>query len=108
MQNQPASTFARDNQLKIRVDVRSIANSEYTGTVTITIYDECNVPVAVETVDLPIDGVDTDSAIETLSIPLYAYVGTATVYVNVLTQLPSLGGVPFCPETSKNFQISVA
>jgi hypothetical protein len=41
-----------------------------------------------------------------LFIPSWAFVGTATIYVTVLTALPTSGGVPLCPQQIANFQIT--
>jgi len=40
-----------------------------------------------------------------ITIPPWAFVGSATVYVNVFTDYPSAGGIPYCPEKSAAFSI---
>ncbi|MCW3983827.1 MAG: cohesin domain-containing protein [Candidatus Bathyarchaeota archaeon] len=107
MTNTPATNFARDTQMQVNVTVRNIASSAYTGLICVSIFDENNVPVANAKVFVTIAGGETVSTIQTLSIPHYAFIGQAKAYVDVLTQLPSLGGVPYCPEVAQTFAITL-
>ena len=110
--NAPASSFARagstsTGQMEVQISVRNIASlTAYTGRVVITLSDEANVPVAVitETITVPAGATHTDA--QTLTIPHYAFVGQAKAYVDVLTNLPSVGGVPYCPEAATPFSIT--
>jgi hypothetical protein len=105
--NAPASSFARGTQMKVNVTLSNIRTVAVTTTLTITICDNCNVPVASFTVDITVPAQGQTAAAGTLNIPSYAFVGTATAYANALTQLPSQGGVPYCPEGNKQFVITV-
>jgi hypothetical protein len=105
--NMPASSFSRDGPtMKVNVTVRNIANTPMTGKVCVTIYDEAHVPVAVAEVDLTVPAGISAATAQTIDLPHYSFVGQATAYVNILTQLPSLGGVPYCPEASQGFTIT--
>jgi hypothetical protein len=105
--NAPASSFARGTQMKINVTLSNIRTVAVTTTLTMTIYDNCNVPVAAFFVDITVPAQGQTAIAGTLNIPTYAFVGTATAYVNALTQLPSLGGVPYCPEGTRQFLITI-
>jgi hypothetical protein len=74
-------------------------------TVTITVYDSDDVPIyaCLNTVENPST---TTSTSTTFTIPTWAFVGKATVYVNILTNNPLDGGVPICPQLTANFQIT--
>jgi hypothetical protein len=102
------TSVARSNQMKVLVSVSNIRDVAVNCLVCFTLVDEGSVPIQCVTVNLSADPGDTE---ETgtgtmITIPEWAFVGTATAYVNVLTNLPSLGGVPFCPEASMNFGIT--
>jgi hypothetical protein len=106
-----ATSFARSTpssgQMKVNVTVRNIATTTaYTGKECITIYDEGNVPVAVVQIDVTVPAGQTVSIAQTITIPHYAFAGQAKAYVNILTNFPSLGGVPYCPETVQPFSIT--
>jgi hypothetical protein len=102
----PAVSFARGEMVKVNMTLSNIRNVDVDVTYTVTIYDEAQVPIAAWSADSSVDANDADWFAETLAIPTYAFVGQATVYINVLTTLPSLGGVPYCPEASINFAIT--
>jgi hypothetical protein len=40
-----------------------------------------------------------------MTIPKWAFVGTATVYANLFNNYPYIGGVPYCPEDPAEFTI---
>jgi hypothetical protein len=80
----PAYSFPRSTgapatgQMQVVVNVTNLASSVKSGKVCVTIYRPSS------TVSLP--------------IPRYAFVGNFKVYVSLVTALPSLGGVVYCPE----------
>jgi hypothetical protein len=101
---QMSASVHRSQTTNINITVQSIANTP--SVLTVTICDEQKVPIAFVTKSLsstPAGGPVT--ATVNLTIPSWAFVGTATVYVNLLTSLPTSGGVPLCPEKTANFQI---
>ncbi len=106
--NAPATSFARDAQMKVSVTVQNIAQASYSGLVCVTIFDEANVPVATVKVDLTVPGGSSATAVQTITIPHYTFVGQAIAYVDILTQLPSLGGVPYSPEQSQGLTITAS
>jgi len=64
--------------------------------VTFTVLDSNNVPVAAALVVPALTGTST-TVQEKLNIPNYAFTGTATVNVNILTPL----GDPYCPQNGE-------
>jgi hypothetical protein len=105
--NQAAVSFTRGSLVKINATLSNIRSVDVGATVTMVIYDENQVPIGFYVVDLTVDAEDSTSIAGSISIPSYAFVGQAVVYVNSLTQLPSQGGVPYCPEESVEFSITV-
>lgn len=104
--NTPATSFARESSVKVNVTLSNIRKVDVATTVTITIYDEAKVPIAAFVVEISVTAQGQTWTAGTMTIPSWAFVGQATVYVNALTQLPSLSGVPCCPESAINFQIT--
>ncbi len=100
----PAS-IQRGSAIPLSVTIQNIADSVVLSTVTITVYDNANVAIGVFTATNinPINGTSVVTA--SILIPTWAFVGKATVYVDVLTNVSNLGGVPYCPEKTANFQI---
>lgn len=99
----PASA-ARGSPMTISVSIQNLENITLTSTLTITIYDQNDVPIYTSITN-NINAADGATVKVTFTVPTYAFVGEATVYVNILTANPTSGGVPLCPETTANFQI---
>jgi len=97
----------RQNSITINVTTQCVESAPLWSSLTITIYDEVNVPIAsyVEPNPNQTAGAGQTHVSTTLKIPSWAFVGTATVYLDVLTNSPTLEGVPYCPERTANFQI---
>ena len=98
------STVARGTLMNITVTVQDIINTTPWAELTITIYDNESVPI--DNVIIHSSSVTNNIASTTVTIPTWAFVGTATVYVNILSADPLAGGVPLCPEQSASFQIT--
>lgn len=94
------------NDITIDVTVHNIAFSSYDAFLTIVAYDNCQVPIGKATAYITADPeVDTVFPGFTITIPKWAFVGTAALYVNLFTAPPKAGGVPYCPEYSTTFTI---
>jgi hypothetical protein len=91
--------------MTIDVDLRSISMIARHVFLTIVASDECDVPIGIATAEFDVDPEDGWSAGHTITIPSWAFVGTGTIYVNVFTDYPSYGGVPYCPEGTEIFII---
>lgn len=99
--------FARKSFVGIELALQNIAMTERKTTLTITIYDSLNLSInSMEVKDFAVqpNGVLV-YAYYFLSIPENATTGDAFVYACAYTASVKLGGVPYCPEVSKNFLI---
>ncbi len=96
----PASV-QRSQSISIKVTVLT----DVPSILSVTICDSQQVPIDFSTANIAPTSAGTVTITLTFTIPSWAYVGTATVYVNVLTNLPTDGGVPLCPQQTANFQI---
>ena len=99
------SSVARGGKMTVKVDIQNTGGITLGSTVAITIYDQNDVPIgsSLSTVTNAASGASISA---TFTIPTWAYVGEATVYVNILTGNPTSGGVPLCPERIANFLIT--
>jgi len=101
-----ASTYHKGEQMYFTLTLKNIALSTKTATLTVVVYDDVGVPIGLFKVpDWDIEGDFEGPFLTTVGIevPTWAFVGTAKVYANAYTMLPSLGGVPYCPEVSAEF-----
>ena len=94
----------RQSIVKINVTVQNISNKPTWSTLSVTIYDEVNVPIC-SFITSNNTAVGNSIVKATVTIPTWAFVGKATVYIDILTNTPSADGVPYCPEKVANFQI---
>ena len=101
-------TFPKKGYVGIEVIVKNNAFTEKVTTLAVTIYDSLNAPV--NATELEGFVVEPNETLVYVSFFLYiseiAHVGNATVYVQAYTKPIELGGVPYCPEFSKNFLIT--
>ena len=100
------TSFTKGEHIHFNITVKNIAFTSKIATLTIVVYDECDVPIGhVVLHDWSISPGTTEIFIIDLQIPKWAYVGIGTVYVNAYTDLPRLCGTPYCPEVSTTFMI---
>ena len=97
------ANVSRSNTLNLNVTIQSLADA--TSTLSVTICDQQEVPIAVYSVNVTSTTGGSIIVPIKLVIPSWSYVGTATVYADLMTNLPSVGGVPRCPEKTANCQI---
>ena len=103
----PKNNFTRGEHVYFNVTVQNIAFTSKEATITVVVYDECGVPIGLVTLQNWVIGPGrTEIFIIDLKIPTWAYIGAAVVYANAYTDLPSTGGVPYCPEASIEFLIT--
>jgi hypothetical protein len=72
---------------------------------TLTIYDAQEVPIGYYTVTNTNHAKGSSPITVTVNIPFWAFQGQATIYVNVLPNLPDNGGVPYSSEKTATFKI---
>jgi hypothetical protein len=74
----------------------------------INLYDNQNSVIADAAVDKTLQGRESTWDIIPLEIPYWANSGEAVAYVNAYSDLPTEGGVPYCPEVAINFNIEAS
>ena len=99
------SPLKKTESLHIAVDLKSISMLPRNVFLTIVACDSCGVPIGLTKDWFPVDPEDGISNCHSITIPTWAFISTGTIYVNVFTGPPSLGGVPYCPEGTALFVI---
>jgi hypothetical protein len=102
---QPTGSFARGSMAYLKITVSSNSINAEPLLLTINTYDAARNSVGVISFKGPTSPGETTFILGS-PIPSGARVGTATVYVNALTDWPHQGGVPYSPERSATFQIT--
>lgn len=101
------SSFTKGEHIHFNLTVGNIAFTSKIATLTLTVYDECDVPIGhIVLHDWLILPGTTEIFIVGLQIPEWAYIGIGTAYANAYTDLPQTCGTPYCPETSTTFTIT--
>lgn len=99
-------SFARGEHVYFNLTVKNIAFTSKVASFTVVICDEQNVPIGhVVLLDWFVLSGKSLFFIFDSQIPTWAYVGTATVYANAYTRLPTTPGTAYCPEASATFTI---
>lgn len=104
--NVSKTAFMKGEDMHFRLTVKNIAMTDKTATLTLDVYDNLN--ISFGQIVLPDEQINpgvTTLFIEDLLIPDTASLGEGTVYANAFTALPSLGGIPWCPQVSTTFSI---
>jgi hypothetical protein len=73
--------------------------------ITVNIYDISQTPLGVASFEGTVKENTTINVIMSIPIPETAVTGTATAYANAYSGWPRIGGKPYCPEKSKEFEI---
>lgn len=98
--------FGKNEQMCFRLTVKNIAMTEKIATLILDVYDNLSIPFGQITLkDKTIMPGITTLFIEDLIIPEWVSLGLGVVYANAYTMLPSLGGVPWCPQVYATFSI---
>ena len=101
------TNFVKGEHICFNLTAKNIACTSKIATFTIVAYDEQGVPIGYAVLhNWVIPPGTSQFFIIDLQIPKWAYIGVATVYANAYTNLPTTGGVPYCPEASKEFLIT--
>jgi PKD repeat protein len=76
--------------------------------ITISIFDGNNIPIkAIPMYEGGIESKTSLTAYQLITIPKWAKPGKAYVYCNVYNRIPSQGGIPYVPEKSAEFYLSL-
>jgi len=101
------TSFVRGEHIRFNLTVHNIAFTSKIATFTIVAYDEQGVPVGVALLfGWPASPGTSQVLIIDLQLPKWAYIGVGSVYANAYTNLPHIGGVPYCPEIFTVFIIN--
>jgi PKD repeat protein len=102
-------SFNIKQALYIKGEVKNFDIRPYIISVTVSIYDGNNMPLAVALplLDVTLGAGDTTSffSMATLRIPEWAYPGNATIYGCIFSRFPLDNGTPYCPEKAVSFEI---
>lgn len=99
------SPVHRLDTLNVDVELKNISSLGKPIFVTVVAADDVGVPIGLDTGSTTLaSGLTTYGF--SIDIPSWAFVGNGIVYVNVFTDQPSLGGVPYCPEDTASFVIT--
>ena len=88
-----------------KVAINSTALVPQDTLITINLYDNSSITTGIASFQGPILP-GTSTIIFGVPIPTTVTTGTATVYANVYTDWPHLGGFPHCPEKSATLEIT--
>jgi PKD repeat protein len=98
--------FAKGEQIHFNITAENIAFTSKTVTFTVVARDAGNVPIGLIILQ---DWVISPGAsvifLVSVGIPEWAFTGLAAAYTSAYTDLPTAGGVPYCPEISTLFTI---
>ncbi len=103
--NNQTSSVTRTDFLNLNATVSNIRDIAVDTIVTISIFDECEVPIGCATVHISIPERSTQELSLGINVPSWAFVGQAIVYFETFNEIPQLGGMPYSPETQKLFMI---
>jgi len=111
------SSIKKGEYAHFNITVRGISVVIRSAVVTVVIYDDLGVPIGFATWNGTFSGsigdVKAGGYTEVVMnfqiyIPTGAFVGIGTAYANIYTELPSVGGAPYCPEESTTFSLEAA
>jgi PKD repeat protein len=103
-----ANTYKKGETAKFDLEIKNIAKTSKTPTITIVVYDAVGVPIGWYVIpEWYIEPEVTAPITMEIDIPLTAFKSppSAMVFANAFTDLPSNNGVPYCPEASASFII---
>jgi hypothetical protein len=108
----PSSPLKVCQYINFTVSVTNIdwaSAGEVPAYVVLVIYDNNEVPIGYDCITMSFPGETifchpvTTTFQMSLHIPKYAFVGQSIGYINLFTNIPSLCGLPYCPEVSASF-----
>jgi hypothetical protein len=101
--------FVRGEHLSFNITVQNIAFTSKTVVFTVVAYDEQGVPIGqIVLLGWIVPPGASQVLLFDLQLPKWACIGAGLIYANAYTNLPQTGGVPWCPEVSTFFTISLS
>lgn len=102
------TNFLKGERINFILEVQNIAFVSKVATYTLSVYDDCKVPIGHVILQNWLTPQNTSTIfIIGIEIPEWSYLGVGSVYANAYTKLPILNGTAYCPEVSSSFQISL-
>jgi len=102
----PKANFTKKTLAYFNTTVKNNDIEMRNALVTVNIYDISRSPIGVASFEGVIKENTTISIIMSIPIPQTAETGNATAYANAYSGWPRIGGKPYCPEKSKQFNIT--
>jgi len=102
----PKTNFTKKTLAYFNATVKNNDIEMRNALVTVNIYDISRSPIGVASFEGVIKENTTISIIMSIPIPQTAETGNATAYANAYSGWPRIGGKPYCPEKSKQFNIT--
>jgi len=104
--------YYKDEHVEFILELKTISKIQRDALITVTVTDDLNVPIGmikqeIEFGEAELLGAKTWTInLNCMKIPKWAYIGTATVHANALTDWPLNGGTPyFKPEATATDRI---
>lgn len=92
--------------MTIDLYMNSISFNSQNVLLTMVVHDNCNVPIGLAWGFFTVDAMDGPTGpAYSITIPTWAFVGSAKLYADAYTDWIFNGGIPFCPEKSATFSI---
>ena len=101
----PAEGFAKGSMAYFKVNVNNSDVDSKPVLVTVNVFDDESVTIGLASFQGHISQ-GSFSFILGFQLPTIASTGNATIYASVFTDWPHLGGVPYCPSRSEQFEIT--
>ena len=102
----PKINFTKGENTYFNIDLKNIAFTPKTAILTVSILDECNIPIGAAGLSIEVTpGTHEFNLILNLAIPEWSFVGSATAKACAFTNWPWMNGEPYCPERSTLFYI---
>jgi hypothetical protein len=104
--NMPKGEFLVGEELHIHLELSAIGMASKVVTIAVTVYDDAGVPIGHALIPgFTVPPGPSSFFNAGIPIPTWRFKGVGTVYVNLFTDTPQAGGVPYCPEASAIFTL---
>jgi hypothetical protein len=105
----PQTSFKKCHWVYFVITIKNIRKISLPVTITIVIYDNCNVPIGIVSITMMVPPGESEvTVIVGIHVVKWAFIGLSTVYVNAYTKMPQLCGVPYCPEVPATITLEKA